>query len=319
MGEQLSIHSSSIPPTDVRGLFEKYTYLASTPPNPSKAEPAIDTGEKSEVLSAQIETEALRIDECTPSASIPDSVPFVSPPIFSPSSPLPHPTAPPGVLQLSPASLKPLSWAPEISSVYRIKLLVARLAAFRLVKPLNPQSPTRSELQLIHSIIHYIRGLARGEDSIELGRDKAFQGGGKEKQDRIRNVQCVTLFRVLNQFHPEFENRVPGKVECVKIMKMVSEAVDDKRSFEELFDLKAFSKSNSSKKRERYFEEEEEEGDEDYQPYGQGNINKKKKKKKQDSAFDAKGKIRRSLRTQVLTRSVSKGSGSQLESLVDWD
>ncbi|GAA5995069.1 hypothetical protein JCM5350_003992 [Sporobolomyces pararoseus] len=316
MEEQLSISSSSIPQSEVRGLFEKYTHLASTPPSPSGAELAIETEEKSQTESITKEANPTRVESPPNPVSISDSLPFLPPPFSSPPRPLPHPTAYPGVLQASPRVPSSLSWTSEISSVYRIKLLVARLAAFRLVRPLQPEAPTRSELELIHEMIHYIRGLARGEDSIELERDKNLQQGllrTGEREDRIRNVQCVTLFRVLTRFHPEFVKRLPGKEECFKVMRMVSEAVDDQRTFEELFDSEAFSETQECRKRSYFFKEGgDEEEDEEYQPFGQRS-NKKKKKKEQDASFDGKGKTRKSLRTQVLTRSISKGPGSQTE------
>jgi len=146
------------------------------------------------------------------------------------------------------------------------------------------------------------------------------------------------LFRILRKFHPDFLRggggvRSKEKKREEKLMRMVKEAVDDERDFEDLFKSNAFTSieiTTKKRPRPRYREDLDEE-EEEYLPVHDSS---KRRKKNDDPAFEGKkgvgGGTRQSLRTQVLTRSMKKNTkghsdgrgeagGSQNVSMIKWD
>ena len=201
-------------------LFEQYTHFSTTPPSPYDHEFSPEHEEDLSLLPLPSTTPlplplpASPIPSPTPTTPTqPSTEDYDSRPIeilplpafLPPLPPLPQPFSPPGVISpgsLLPPSLpmtfKPIAWAEQISSVYPIKMEIARLGAYRLVKPKDFENPTRAELDRIHSYIHHCRIMARAEEPIEIERDSdpQFQNG----YPRTRNVQCVTLFRLVRLF-----------------------------------------------------------------------------------------------------------------------
>ncbi|GAA5825930.1 hypothetical protein JCM5353_003457 [Sporobolomyces roseus] len=256
--------SPSLPPTtptqEELELFEQYTHFSTTPPSPYDLESSPEREEEelplpssgplplSTLPLAPVPSVQPSIEAMQPTSEDQDSRPIEILPLpafLPPLPPLPKPFSPPGVLHegplLSPSlpmEFKPIAWAEQISSVYPIKMEIARLGSYRLVKPKDPQNPTRAELNRIHSYLHYIRQLSRQEEPVEIKRDSdpRYQNG----YPRTRNVQCVTLFRLLTEFHPTFRNTVPTTEQYREVMDWVCEAIDDERRFDDIFDDSSF-------------------------------------------------------------------------------